>query len=179
MITRMFAEERVRHKVQEHISEESTRSERDHRVERGRLEGSRYREQDEIGDAAVSLAGMRPNSRGDVESGEDGVVRRAIEWEQSSEEALHGRFVLGMVGWCGEEALGLQVSLTRVCKLTFSTLARATAATVSTTTAARVVLVRRAMLNALLVVLSVDQTSQTASSRSTRPNALVLDGSRI
>lgn len=84
-----------------------------------------------------------------------------------------------MVGWCGEEALGLQVSQTRVCKLTFSTLARATAAIARTITAARVVLVRRAMLIALLVVLSVDQTSQTASSRSTRPNALVLDGSRI
>ena len=84
-----------------------------------------------------------------------------------------------MVGWCGEEALGLQVSQTRMWQLTFSTLASATAATASTTTAASVVLVRRAMLIALLVVLSVDQPSQAASSRSTRPNALVLDGTRI
>ena len=55
-----FAEERMWDEMEEDIAQEPSGRKGDHRVEGGRLEGSRYREQDEVGDAAVSLAGMRP-----------------------------------------------------------------------------------------------------------------------
>jgi hypothetical protein len=54
MFAVVLAEERVRDEMQEHITEESTRRERDHRVQGRRLERGWDRQQDEVRDAELS-----------------------------------------------------------------------------------------------------------------------------
>lgn len=56
-----FAEERVRHEVQEHVAEQSTGRKGDHGVQGRRLEGGWNSEEDEVGDSV-----RQPGSEGPV-----------------------------------------------------------------------------------------------------------------